>query len=328
MAWLLVEGFKLFKIIFIDRKNSKIISNLGTIMLSVFVVFIFLESIFMFIPRSHGVHYSLAAQLWLAKYWKPVNSLGFKDKEPQHAKNAILFLGDSFTAGHGLKYVEERFSNIVEKELNKDGAQYTTINIGANDADTTLEYNRMIDFYYLTRIKPKTIVLQYFANDIERVAMNNGIVFEGFRPPPDMNKFLLFIGSGSYFINYIYWLFPREYLSLPYINFLKQSYENKDVLAKHKENLRAFIDYARDNSIQLIVVIFPFMNDLGMSDSMYVKDIANLFEASNISTINVSPLVKDIPVNERIININDAHASPKVHRIVAREILKKIDQQN
>ena len=326
--WIIFETLRLFKLLLIDRNSPRYLTNSGIMILSLFIVFLILESVFMFIPRSHGVHYSLAAKLWLAKYWKPVNAYGYRDKEPQNAENVILFVGDSFTAGHGLKSIEQRFSNIVERELLKKGEKCFAVNIGAMDADTVLEYQRMIYFDYQTRIKPKVVVLQYYGNDIEGVAMKNGMTFGGFHPPAHMNKLLLFIGSGSYFINYLYWLYPKDFLGIPYLNFLKQAYKNKIILEKHKQDLMKFILYTRKNSIRLIVVAFPLLQDLELSDEMYLREIIEFFEENHITTINVASLVKDIPLKRRVININDAHASCEVHEIVAQEILKTLNVKN
>jgi len=319
---LLVESLQLFKIIFINTNVNKIISSTATVLFSIFVIFILLEAIFMFIPRSHSADYTLASRLWYAKYWNPINSLGFRDKEPDNNNPVILFVGDSYTAGHGLKSVDERFSNIVGKELNKTGRKYTVINIGKPNLDSKSEYDEMINFLYLTRIKPEKIILQYCGNDIEGVAMNNGLIFEGFKPPANMNKFLMLIGSGSYLFNYLYFLSPREYLGTPYVTYLTRAYKDNNTLSKHKEDLKLFVDYARNNSIQLIVVVFPFLTDLQMSDSVYINNIVNFFQAEKIRVINVSELSTNIPVAERIVNINDTHASGKLNKIVAREILK------
>lgn len=320
---LLAESLQLFKIIFINPQVNKIISNIATVLFSFFVIFMLLEAIFMFVPRSHSADYTLASRLWYAKYWKPINSQGFRDKEPDNNNPVILFVGDSYTAGHGLKSVDERFSNIVGKELNKNGMKYTVINIGKPNLDSKNEYDEMINFLYLTRIKPEKIILQYCGNDIEGVAMNNGLIFDGFKPPANMNKFLMLIGSGSYLVNYLYFLSPREYLGFSYVAYLTKAYKNDNILSKHKEDLKLFVDYSRKNSIQLIAVVFPFLTDLEMSEAMYLNDIVTFFQTNKISVINVSHLAKDIPVSERIVNINDTHASGKLNNIVAQEILLK-----
>lgn len=100
----------------------------------------------MFVTRSYSFDFTLASKLWFSKYWKPINSLGFRDREPQNNYNVILFVGDSFTAGHGLKSVDDRFSNIVESNLYKNNKQYTVINIGKLSADTLGECNVMKNF--------------------------------------------------------------------------------------------------------------------------------------------------------------------------------------
>jgi hypothetical protein len=57
---------------------------------------------------------------------------------------------------------------------------------------------------------------------------------------------------------------------------------------------------------------------------MYVDNIVNFFKNNNVITINVSQLVKDIPVAERTVNASDIHASKKVNEIVAHDILNKL----
>jgi hypothetical protein len=279
----------------------------------------------MFIPRSHSADYTLASKLWYAKYWKPINSLGFRDQEPNNNNPVILFVGDSFTAGHGLKSVDDRFSNIVGSGVNKKQKKYTIINIGRPNLDSKDEYDTMMNFIYQTRIKPQKIILQYCGNDIEGAAADNGLIFEGFRPPENMNKLLLFVGSGSYLFNYIYFLFPREYLGLSYIKYLTNAYKNDKVLKQHKDDLMLFVNYARKNSIQLIVVVFPFLADIEMSNSMYVNDLVGFFKANQVSVINVSDLARNMPVEERVVNKNDTHASKKLNKIIAHEILNKLE---
>lgn len=321
LSLIFIESFKLFKIIFVDIKINKIISNLSTVLFSIFVTFILLEAIFMFISRSHTFDFTLGSKIWFSKYWKPINSLGFRDIEPSGNNPVILFVGNSFTAGHGLKYVDDRFSNIVGNELRRKGGKYTIINIGVNGLHPRGEYDLMRNFLYMTRIKPEKIIFQYSGNDIDEIAMNNGLRFSIPLPP---DRLLMAIVSGSYLFNYIYWSFPREYISAAYTTFLTEAYKKKTLLLKQRADFELFVDYANENSIQLVVVVFPFLTDIEMSNLMYVNDIVNFFKANKISVINVSQMVKDIPVAERIINKNDSHASKKLNMMVAQEILKRL----
>jgi hypothetical protein len=319
---ILVESIKLFKMVVIDRPIKRNVSNFATVLFSFFVIILLLESIFMFVPRSHNFDFTLGSKLWFDKYWTPINSSGFRDKEPSNNHRIILFVGDSYTAGHGLKSVEDRFSNIVGNHLNKNNKDYAAINIGKLSADTLGEYNLMKNFLYNTRIKPEVIILQYFGNDIDYVAAENGLIFQGFYTYSDVHKFFIPAIAGSYLLNYIYWSFPREYLGISYRIFLNQAYKNDGIMSKHKDELKLFVDYAKANSIRLIVVVCPFLTNLEMSDSMYANDVINYFKMNKVETINVSELVKDIPVSDRIINKNDQHPSKTVNLVVAKEILK------
>ena len=66
------------------------------------------------------------------------------------------------------------------------------------------EYNLMKRFIYETRIKPHKIVLQYFGNDIEFAAAEYYGKPSLFEIPKNINKYFMFVISGSYFFNYLY----------------------------------------------------------------------------------------------------------------------------
>jgi hypothetical protein len=112
---------------------------------------------------------------------------------------------------------------------------------------------------------------------------------------------------------------------MSYITYLTKAYKDDNILSKHKDDLKLFVDYSQTNSAQLIVVVFPFLIDLEISNAMYLNDIVSFFNANKIGVINVSQLAKNIPVTERIVNINDTHASKTLNNIIAQEILKKLE---
>ena len=324
-----IESIVFFNLFIVQKNLGIIFKNIFTVLLSFFLICILLESFFMFFPRSHGAGVTLAARLWVEKYCNPstFNSFGVRDIEPRNSESVILFVGDSFTEGDGLENPDDRFSNIVRSELGNKDSKYSIVNIGIGGLDTRGEYDMMIRFVDKTKIKPKKIILQYFGNDIENVAPKYGIQFKGFSLYTDVPRVLLPIVKGSYLFNYIYWMLPKPY-DVTYVDFLTQAYRNNEVFGKHKNELNLFIDYAHENSAQLIAVIFPFLENLELSNSLYVDHLVNFFSTNGIRTINVSQLVKDMPVKDRVVNSNDDHASKKVNRIVAQEILKILKQTN
>src|SRR5690606_22359135 len=101
---------------------------------------------FMFFAQTHGVATTKASALWVDKFYKPVNSLGYRDREPRpdSLKKVVLFVGDSFTAGYGNNYVRERFSDMVASRL--DTAVYDVYNLGIPGIDTRAEVKRLREY--------------------------------------------------------------------------------------------------------------------------------------------------------------------------------------
>ncbi|MCD8541018.1 MAG: hypothetical protein LRY55_15615 [Leadbetterella sp.] len=121
VLWLLivVNLIYLYYRVFVRRKTSERVSGIGLSVLTLLITLIFFETGFMFFAQTHGVATTRASALWVDKYYKPVNSLGYRDREPnlKTAKKVVLFVGDSFTAGYGNDDVKDRFSDMVASGL-------------------------------------------------------------------------------------------------------------------------------------------------------------------------------------------------------------------
>lgn len=119
IVFLFIESVSLFNLLFIQNNVSAVWKNIGLILFSFYIMLLLLEAIFSFIPRSHGDGSSMASRLWFSNYWNPINQDGFRDSEPQISDSLVLFIGDSFTSGHGINQVEDRFSDQVKLALQK-----------------------------------------------------------------------------------------------------------------------------------------------------------------------------------------------------------------
>lgn len=321
---LIIELTRFVNDYIIKRKLPNWVKNITSLIYILIVLFMVFEGVFMFVPRSHHAGIPLCSKIWFFKYWKPVNHYGFRDNEinPEKKKN-IFVAGDSYTAGHGLKHIEERFSNVLNKDLSSYNSDIQVINLGKNGADTKEEYNVALQFMKDSGIKPSMIILQYFGNDIDRVAKTNGLQFFGFEAYADVPVYVKQVVQSSYFLNYLYWVFPHGDAN-SYIDFLKEAYNNEEVYDKHLEDLNLFIDFARTDSVPLLVLIFPFMQDIPFSEELYINKITKFLDQQQIDYIDVSSLVLDLPLSERVINNNDTHPGELVNRRVADAIEKYI----
>ena len=328
LFWNRFSAFSIISISFIhltksiiETARSSLKNNFKDLLLMIFSTLIFIviiEMIFFFIPKSHFFGNTLASKNWHNYYKDPINTYGFHDNEPKNKKNTILFVGDSFTHGHGIKNISDRFSNKIH-EFNKS---LNCINIGENGLDSKQEFSTMVDFISKSKIKPNTIVLQYFGNDIEGIAYTK-IKKKSKEPYSNLSKLSKLLVNGSYLINYLFWLYPHEDYK-PYLVYLKKAFSNHNILKEHFDDLNNFVLYSKENNVKLKVVIFPFLVDSKLSDEIYEEKIKSFFSSKNIETISVRELIQNIDKNDLIINKNDGHASVLVNELIAKKLSKTL----
>src|SRR5262245_1873703 len=99
-------------------RTKRITYGAITIFLSLLLSFVAIEMLLRLTSFPSGTGTGKAAQRWHQENWKPINSLGYRDVEfdGSSANPQIAFLGDSFTAGAGVKF-EETYADIVRKRL-------------------------------------------------------------------------------------------------------------------------------------------------------------------------------------------------------------------
>jgi len=296
------------------------------------IVFILLvcELIFMFIAKSEAIGITKASQIWYERYWHE-NSIHFRDREPVNKDTEldIFFIGDSYTAGAGIENVQDRFSDIFKNYLVSNYPNAQIYNNGYEGIDTEMEYNYgLVDFISKTKINPEFIVLQYYGNDIEQKAMKKGYKF----PDPEsfffkgLNPIIVRLLNGSYLCNYLFWnnttRFEKAFEN--YWGVIESAYEDEDLLNEHLSDIQQFIDYCRKNDVKIIVVIIPFLHDLEFSNRCFIDKLASWLNKSNTEFIDLGQLISDIPLQRRIVNMKNNHASREVHEILGKQIYTRV----
>tara|TARA_B110000503_G_C7087585_1_gene388021 strand:+ start:94 stop:1254 length:1161 start_codon:yes stop_codon:yes gene_type:complete len=168
-----------------------------------FIIIIFLVSdvvFFYFVPndiksnlynnRAHRIksfyyHHDLRPmssfydQWGYERYKIYTNNLGFKDtsnRTIEFKNKNILFIGDSFTEGVGLKY-EDTYVGLVEKYLKKDNEDIEVLNAGVQTYSTSIYLAKI---YHLTERKKLPIT------DIV-VMISGGDIFDDYSKYLDLN---------------------------------------------------------------------------------------------------------------------------------------------
>ena len=313
---LLIEILRVFYYGVVKSKAKGLVANAVTIIVPLLVVAIFLEIVFMYIPQSHEGLLSKASQIWWEKYWSPVNSLGYRDKEPNagNGKKQVLVIGDSFAAGHGLKDAEERFSNILERKLGAD--KYTVYNLGVSGADTRDEAKRLEAF----PVKPDIIILEYFPNDIEKVGREKGIALSGAEPYADLSGPLATIVKRFYLANFIYWQLPHTQFST-FEKFVETAYTDSTVLNSHKADLAKMLAYRDKTGAEMYAVFIPFLFQVEKSAG-YTKPVEAYLQSNGVKVVGINDGILKISDKGRVVGKNDGHASAEVNAMIADRIYK------
>ena len=310
----IIEILRIFYYGVVKSKAKGLTANIVTLIVPLVVVLVFLEIVFMFIPQSHEGVLSKASQIWWEKYWEPVNEQGYRDKDisVDTNKTNVLVIGDSFAAGHGLKSLEDRFSDQLENKLGKD--KYVVYNLGVSGSDTRDEAKRLMEF----PAKPAVIVLQYFPNDIEKAARENGLTLTGAEPYNDLKGPMATLVKRFYLPNFVYWQLPHASFST-FEKFVQKSYTDSTVLNTHFRDLDRMLAYRDSTGAKMYAVIVPFLFQLEKS-AEYTKPVENYLKANGVTVVTLTDGIAKIADKERVVGKNDGHAGPAVNALMAERM--------
>lgn len=324
----LQEGFKLFLIAktvlliglfyvslkvvlrIYERRKSLLLLPI----VSVIICLTILELVFTFIPRSHHAEESYASIVW-QNYYYNTNKQGFRDENLKHEdKPALVFMGDSYTAGYGIKEESQRFSNLVGEAINSN---YEFYNFGMKGTGLKT---------HLTLLEKSTkqnnvLVYQILINDLDDYCA---------RLMPLYNIYSVFtskdymVAKSSFLLNYLYFNLPNKKIEKEYFSFFNSCYEEEAVFEEYKEELLYFIKTAKEiyGFKDVIIMIVPTLTNIELSQNFDSSVTDFLKENSDAIVLYPKTELERLNSQERIINMHDSHPSVKVNKILANEILQ------
>jgi len=315
--WFLIsiEILRMFYHGIIKTRAKGLVVNVITVVVPITFTLIILEVTFMYIPQSHEGTLSRASQIWWEKYWNPINELGYRDKKITNevGKKKIVIIGDSFTAGHGLKNVDERFSDLLQAKLGEE--KYAVYNLGVSGADTRDEAKRLEEF----PIKPDIIILQYFPNDIEKAGREKGLSLSGTEPYADLKGPFAMLVKRFYLPNFIYWQLPHTGFST-FEKFVQTAYTDTTILNTHLHDLSRMTRFKELNGCRMYAVFIPFLFQLDKSAS-YTNPVEIFLRSKKVNVVTLNNTIANVPEKERIVGKNDGHASSVINSLIADKLV-------
>ncbi len=293
--------------------GSSAMEGLTTTVVALAFVVLVGETVFAAVPASHAVGYTLASKLWYERYWTLRNPAGYRDVDRRGKKGRPVFMiGDSFVAGVGIANVEDRMSNLMDRELAPD---YRVHNLGGLGSDTRDEYRRLLE----QPEPPAALILVYYSNDIEKACQDAGFRVPTWTPYSDLPPAGRAIVPRSYLLDFLYWRLPHGDL-VPFESGLESCYTNPAALSLHLADLNRFVAFANEHRVPLLVVAFPHLVNTEASRRL-IEPVTRVFLDQGVPLLDVSPMVGRLKLRDRIVNQSDAHPSVLLNHLVADSLL-------
>ncbi len=270
---------------------------------------------------TDSLGYTLVCERWVQRHWR-VNGAGCRDNVEYHPRisegqRRLTFLGDSFTAGHGIKNVEDRFPNRL-RQMKVGWDVHALANVGLDTASERVLLTRALKQGY----KMDEVLLVYCLNDLAVVSGGEPAKLDvgGQGLAVENRGWLL---RNSYFINFAYYRYRAAINPQlkDYFPGLIKSYEGT-AWERQADELRQLRDLVEGHGGRLSVAIFPFLHVLGKNYEYQVAHdkVAGLCQELNMPYLDLLPVYRDMPARSVTVNPFDAHPNELANQLAADEI--------
>jgi hypothetical protein len=255
---------------------------------------------------------------WFQKYYRH-NRLGFRDDIDYAMKRAsgrrrISFIGDSFTAGHGVKDPDRRFANLIRKEKSEWEIHILASNGFDTGAEMALFEKAMHEGYEL-----QDVVLVYCLNDIADIVPEWRTILERIYKQ-DRPGFWV---KNSYLINMLYYRLKaiRDPDISRYYHFVGAAYEGT-VWEAQQKRLKQWKEAIESHGGRLAVVTFPFLHAMGSSyEYQEIHEKLNRFwKETGVPHLDLLPVYQNYSAHQLTVNRFDAHPNEFAHALAAEKI--------
>lgn len=270
-----------------------------------------------FYDETDAMGMALVSQAWSVRHFH-TNAFGLRDNveystEFTPGQRRVTFVGDSFTAGYGVKNVEDRFVNRIRK-LHPDWEVHAVAKPGL---DTSTEVDIMHNLTVNSGYELDQVVLVYQINDIGEL-MPGWVV--GYKQMLADRFRQSWICENSYFVNLYYlrwWLSQNEYMR-KYYEEVEAAYKGS-LWETQKIGLLAFSNMTRIRGGRLMVVTFPYMDNPARFKAVH-DQLAAYWRSNNIPHLDLLPFFTNVPTAKLVVNPHDTHPNEHAHGIAAQAI--------
>lgn len=343
-AWLIAGGIAFVVLLKLRRRwkeqRKRLLAvNLGLSLWMLLFLLTLVEVYFATVyDQSDSFNTTLVSQKWFKLHVEPQQkTLKFKDGKvliyrddrefPQsipEGKHHICFIGDSFTFGHGVPDVADRFSNRVRASLDDEHPGEFVVTNLSNAGQNLNWVELVVQTMFEEDRRLDTVVYVMCLNDIEVYHPDRNKLYEQELPQIAPRSFLF---KHSYFLNFVYFRY-RQY-SHPrvrgYYSFVKDYFDGKP-WEQMREKLAAVDDLCRQNNASFRVVVFPFLHNLGEDYAFRPahEKIVAYCRSAGIPVLDLDPVLAPHVEEGLTVNRFDAHPNERAHALAAEAIREQL----
>jgi hypothetical protein len=256
---------------------------------------------------------------WFKRHWK-LNSWDLRDTEDyaverKPGKRRVTFLGDSMTAGQGVK-VHQRFANLY-RARKPDQDVHVLAQVGWDTVHHVTALLECIRNGYQFDL----VVLCYYLND------NSDLIPE---IAAGIKKSAMpgFLFQHSYFLNTLYWRFSvaHDPFCQNYNNVVLRHYQGPtwDIQKQRLKELRRLVLLQK---ARLAVVTFPVLDYSRDPRALAVhKQLRDFWKEEGVPNLDLLRTFKSYPTQDLVVNKYDSHPSASAHALAADAIIDFLDQ--
>lgn len=257
---------------------------------------------------------------WFQRHYHR-NETGFRDsmktyeKRIEPGKRRITFFGDSFTAGHGVPNVDDRFANLVRAARPEWEVHVLAQNGWETGNELDFLRQQLPADYMLDQV-----VLVYCLNDIcdlipeWRTTLRR--IYEANQPRH--------VFKHSYFLNTLYFrmVASADPDVANYFDFTLDAYKGA-IWRRQESRLRDFAECVRQRGGHLRVVTFPFLHNLGKSYSFEAvhRQLDGLWKSLDVPHLDLLPLYRSKVGEDLVVGAHDAHPNEHAHHLAAEALV-------
>ncbi|MBL4707889.1 MAG: SGNH/GDSL hydrolase family protein, partial [Flavobacteriales bacterium] len=294
--------------------------NLVLLLSLLSIIFISGETYYrFFVDTTDSFSINKISQRWIKRHYN-VNKQSLRDNIDYNSriypeKRRVTIIGDSFTAGHGVEKVDDRFGNRLRKMYPNMEVHIIAAN-GSSSGSQLITLNKLIKQDYQFDI----VLLAYCLNDIDYFIPRGK---KNYSEIQAFNKNLSFIERNSYFINFFsFRLFALMNPKMQgYTNFVLDAYKDQ-IWENQKLALRKMIDLVKGQNAVMMVVTFPFLQtEIENYSFLPVHHKLQAFwKDQRILHIDLLETYRPYLGEELTVNKYDAHPNEFAHQLAADAI--------